>query len=148
MKSELNCGVDLGRTIVSRDEKFRPFPNCFEVLKEMVLKFNEVYIVSRVNSEQKLSAEKWLEDNNFYNLTGFKRENVYFCFERADKAIFVKGLDISIFIDDRPDVLVPMRDALKLLYNPSKNDLLNFSEVISKDMKIVNNWSEVRAALL
>lgn len=142
-----NLGIDLGRTIVSRDNNHAPFENCFEVISKLVKKFDKVYIVSRVNTEQRERAINWLADNDFYLRTGVWEHDVYFCFDRRDKAIFAAGLSVNTFIDDRPDVLAPMKNVRKILFNPWENDLVRYAEQI-KDMVIVKNWKEVEKILI
>ena len=53
---------------------------------------------------QKRSTE-WLLHKNFFEATGFKRENVNYCLERHEKAGICLKLGITRFIDDRLDVL-------------------------------------------
>lgn len=146
----MKIAYDLGRTIVSRQNNYKPFDNCFEVINKLTKKYGDGYIVSRVNSDQKIRAEKWLEDNDFYNLTGLKKENIYYCFERRDKSIFAAGLNINCFIDDRPDVLIPMNnDIKKICYNPWKSDLIKYKDQIKENnMIIVKNWKEIEEILL
>ena len=145
----MNLGIDLGRVIVGPrikgTESFisRPMENSFEVISKLVKKFNNTYIVSRVNDAQRERAIKWLEDNNFYSLTGIPKENVYFCFDRRDKHIFVRGLNINVFIDDRLDCLLPMDGkVIKILFNPEEQDLDKHKD-IKHDSRIVNNWLEI-----
>lgn len=148
-----NLAIDLGRVIVGpkveKGEKHfvsQPVENCFEIITKLVKKFNNVYIVSRVTSEQRERAIIWLEERDFYNITGIKKENVYFCFDRRDKSIFQKGLDINVFIDDRPDCLIPMENnVIKILFNPWKGDLEKYLDEINnmKNLTIVQNWKQI-----
>lgn len=149
----MNVGIDLGRTIVDSDStrigshfaEKQPFPHAFEIIKKLVNICDNVYIVSKVNSEQKAAAEKWFTDVDFYNATGIKPENVYFCFERRDKAFFVKGLNINVFIDDRPEVLSYMdKYVRKILFNPYKPDVEKYKKQIDEHkMYFVSNWKEI-----
>lgn len=143
-----NLGIDLGRTIKgpTKDDYNKPFPDAFEVISQLTKKFNNIYVVSRVNSDQRERAIKWLEDEKFYDLTGIKRENIYYCFDRRDKGIFQKGLDIDYFIDDRPSCLYGMEThVIKFLFNPWPDDLIKYEAEIKeiKNLIIVNNWKEI-----
>lgn len=143
----LNIGIDLGRTIKGPTaEKYsEPFENAFEVISKLTKIYN-VYIVSRVNSEQRDRGIKWLEEKDFYNVTGVKKENVYFCFDRRDKAVFAAGLKLDYFIDDRPGCLIPMeKRIIKILFNPSQFDLEKYKEDLKevKNLLYINNWLEI-----
>ena len=146
-----SIGYDLGRTIVNRDKGREQFDGCFDVIKRLTKVFHHSYIISRVNSEQRKSALEWFKDVDFYNQTGINSNNIYFCFERRDKSVFVEGLRINVFIDDRPDVLIPMKDHVtKILFNPYPADLekerFNLQKV--KNLYIVKNWGEVEEILI
>ena len=71
-----NLGIDLGNVIVGkRQEGSKPFDvppidGAFEVISKLVKLFDDTYIVSRVNSEQRERALVWLETHDFYNKTG------------------------------------------------------------------------------
>ena len=145
-----NLGLDLGRTIKGPTGSYdAAFDNAFEVIAELVKQFDETYIVSRVNSEQKMRAHIWFEQVDFFNKTGIKPENVYFCFDRRDKAIFVRGLGITVFVDDRPTVLMHMDHTVKkVLFNPWHEDVKQHWDVIHEQrMTLVNNWLEVKDLL-
>lgn len=144
---KLKIGVDLGGTALWKDgEKINPFPDCIETLAKFS-KNHEIFIVSRVNSNQREKSLKWLEEFNFFEKTGIKKDNLYYCFDRRDKAIFAKALELNLFIDDRPNCLSPMPDSVgKILFRPSQHDLETFSDSINK-MMILTNWREVNDVL-
>ncbi len=70
---------------------------------------DEVHTVSKCGPRVQQKSLDWLEHHDFYARTGLKRRNVLFCRERKDKAPICKRLGISVFIDDRLDVLSHMR---------------------------------------
>lgn len=147
----MNLGIDLGRTVVCRENNNKPFDDCFNVIRELTHLFNNSFVISRVNSAQREKSIEWLKDNDFYNQTGINKDNVYFCFERRDKNLFVNGLNIGIFIDDRPDVLIPMKDHVKkILFNPFPHDLEKerFRLEKVKNLSIVYHWREIREILI
>jgi hypothetical protein len=133
-----NLGIDLGWTIVgNRDtgDRYELAHNAFEVIKAIKPYFNDVYIISKVNSEQKERSLKWIKDVDFFNSTGISPNNLYYCFERRDKAIFVRGLGITHFIDDKAEVLSHLdKDVAKVLFNPNEDDLTKYKN------KLFNTW--------
>lgn len=144
----MNIGYDLGRTIKgpTKEQYNDEMPGAFDVISKLTKKFNNSYIVSRVNSEQRERAINWLNNKNFYNITGIPENNIYYCFDRRDKALFIKALDIRVFIDDRPNVLSPMGDdVLKILFNPYAGDLEEYKDEIMtmKNLIIINNWKQI-----
>ena len=80
-------------------------------------------------------------------MTVVKTENLYFCFERKDKSIFVKALNIGIMIDDRTEVMTNLNPlVIKFLLNP---DPVEFTEHYHKliNCRFVNNWLEIEKCL-
>lgn len=147
----MNIGYDLGRTIKgpTKNDYNKAFPDALEVIAKLSKRYSNSYIISRVNSEQRERAIKWLIDEDFYNKTGIKQENVYFCFDRRDKHLFVKALDINVFIDDRYDVLEPMGDKVtKLLFNPNEIDLNKFYNTKLENFLLVMNWKQIETMLI
>jgi hypothetical protein len=144
----MSIGYDLGRTIKgpTKEHYNSPFEGAFDTIRALSKKFKNSYVISRVNSEQRERALAWIEKENFCELTGIPHENIYFCFDRRDKALFVKGLNIRYFIDDRPNVLSAMDDfVIKLLFNPYEGDLIKYKKEMDnmKYLRIVKNWKEV-----
>ena len=70
---------------------------------------HDIHIVSKCGPKVQQKSLNWLEHHKFYEATGIKRENVHFCRKRPDKAPICKRLGISVFIDDRLDVLIHMK---------------------------------------
>ena len=91
-------GLDFGKTIALIEED-KPFDNAFEVIKMIINKYNccNVFIVSKARQETSKFILNWLERHNFYNLTGFLKENIYFVEDYADKRTIVDKLKINIF---------------------------------------------------
>ena len=94
-------GLDFGKTIALIEED-KPFDNAFDVIKMIINKYtsDNVFIVSKARQETSQFILSWLDRHNFYNLTGFSRENIYFVKDYADKRIIVDRLKINIFVDD------------------------------------------------
>ena len=94
-------GLDFGKTIALIEED-KPFDNAFDVIKMIINKYtsDNVFIVSKARQETRQFILSWLDRHNFYNLTGFSRENIYFVKDYADKRTIVDRLKINIFVDD------------------------------------------------
>jgi hypothetical protein len=143
-------GIDVGWTIKgvkSENDRFKPSPNCFRIITSWINRGDDIFIISKVNSYQKKEVEEWLEKNNFFNITGVKPENLYFCFERRDKSLFVKALNINIMIDDRPEVMAYLDyDVIKFLISPDEKDLNQYKDKLF-NTKIVYSWLEIEQSL-
>jgi len=146
----MNIGIDLGWTIKgvrSDGHSDRIAPDSFRVISELVKRGDNVFIISKVTSEQKFRAEKWLTDVDFFNKTGVNPQNLYFCFDRRDKALFVKALGIQIMIDDRAEVMAHISPlVVKFLINPETTDYDLHSQRLF-NCKVVADWLEIERAL-
>jgi hypothetical protein len=144
----MNLGIDLGWCVAgdrTANDRTAPAPGMFHYLPLLAQKHN-VYIVSRVNDAQKEKSLEWLKNRNFFERTGINKDNLYYCFERRDKAIFQKGLKLDVFVDDRPDVFETMDDnVIKLCFNPTYKDIVLFEDIIKglKNFRIVRGWLDV-----
>jgi 5'(3')-deoxyribonucleotidase len=136
---KLKIGIDLGRCLVDHETK-QPSKNSLEVLNR--LKENhELFIISRVNDEQRKRSIKFLTEYGIYDI--IPPQNVYYCFERRDKAFFADGLKLNLFIDDRPEVLSYMSDNIhKIVFNPHPPDLEKWENKL-KNFSITNCWTGV-----
>lgn len=142
----LNIGIDIGWTIKGfkpHNDKNIPSPGSFDIITELIQRNHNIFLISKVNSEQKQKVEEWLKIHDFFNITKVKPENLYFCFERKDKSLFVKALNIDIMIDDRPEVLVHLPyNTTKILINPDIEDLKLYKNQLD-DIRLVSNWYQI-----
>jgi hypothetical protein len=143
-----NIGIDVGWTIKGikgeEGKKNEPMPHSFDVIKKIVKEFDNVYLISKADSRQKAEVEEWLFQNYFFEITGVKHGNLYFCHERRDKSIFAKGLELNYFIDDRPEVMYHLPFyILKYLISASKEDLDKFKDKAISNLTIVKDWLEI-----
>lgn len=135
-------GVDLGWTVVNNRTK-EPYPDAFRVLKRFALEWDNVYIISKVNEEQKLRSLVWLRDWDFHRNTRIPKENLFYCAERQDKGVIADTLSLTHFIDDRAEVLAFMApDIEKFLFNPRPNDVVEHFNFLH-NTKIVKDWKEI-----
>lgn len=139
----MNIGIDLGWTVKgvrALGDRDIIAPLSFEVISRLVKRGDTIFIISKVNSEQRERAQKWLKKVKFFEKTGVKPENLYYCFEKRDKAMFVKSLKINVMIDDRAEVMLHLpKKVRKLLICPERDELREFGKGIP-NMKIVNEW--------
>ncbi|HET9059804.1 MAG TPA: hypothetical protein VFN61_07770 [Acidimicrobiales bacterium] len=92
-------------------------PGAFEALVRLHDAFaGELYIVSKCGARVEDLTLQWLEHHDFYNKTGVDRARVTFVRQRPDKAPRCRELGISHFVDDRADVLLPMRGIVTYRY--------------------------------
>jgi hypothetical protein len=150
MKSPKNIAVDVGWTLkgVRKDnDRHKTAPDSFRVIRHLVNQGHNVVLISKVNSRQKEEVEQWLENVDFFNKTGVRPENLFFCFERKDKSIFVKALDIDIMIDDRAEVMAHLPSRVtKFLLNPEEDDLDRHRATLVGTL-IVQDWLEIERVL-
>ncbi|MEM6928522.1 MAG: hypothetical protein AAF602_16420 [Myxococcota bacterium] len=126
-------GIDIGRVLMepvgeeSADTSFLgsrledalrtpPAVDAFEVVRELVPRFEEVWLVSKCGPGVQAKSVAWLAHHDFWAQTGIPEGNVRFCRERADKAIHARQLGLTHFIDDRRDVLRHLRGLVPHLF--------------------------------
>jgi hypothetical protein len=94
-----------------------PSAHAFECIAELVAMFSgDAWIVSKCGQSVQNKTKAWLKHWNFYTVTGFEKGNLRFCLKRHEKAVICRQLRITHFIDDRLDVLEPMRGIVENLY--------------------------------
>jgi hypothetical protein len=131
---KMRLGIDFGKVIIGpivngkADTSFLgnsfkkamqtpPSENAFESVADLVGVFSgEVWIVSKCGQSVQNKTKAWLKQRDFYAATGFDKTKIRFCIKRPEKASICKQLKITHFIDDRLDVLEPMRGIVNNLY--------------------------------
>ena len=160
-KAPAHLGVDIGRVIIApvdpvsgADTEFLggdearalmtpPSPGAFEVLGELNARFGgAVWLVSKAGPRVQALTRRWLDRWRFFALTGIRPGNLYFCRERHEKAEHARRLGLTHFIDDRRDVLAPMRGLVpyRYLFGVQRGPA-------PPDLRHVLTWADVRAAL-
>lgn len=148
-------GVDFGNTLTIRlpgkDRIVRPaweerlyLPDALRVIKRLIAdESTRIYIISKVNEEEKKMVSEWLDKNNFYGDVGLTKEDVFFCQERNQKGNICRDLGVTHHIDDRPEVMAHLDPSIKkYLFNPHPEDVVTFFNQLN-NVKIVSNWNEV-----
>ena len=160
MKKEA-LGVDIGNVIIDHrqildvndesiwNERHSTIPaatdvfDCLKKLNEGRFKGN-IFLVSKLKVEHDNRTLAWLKDNKFFEKTGIKPENLFFCRERSDKERICRENGITHFIDDRLEVLSYMVDVIPNLYlfSPDSEEVDEFKQFLPKVTK-VESWLEV-----
>ena len=124
-----------------------PVTDSFETIRVLVeQKFSDrVWLISKCDTRIKMRTLAWLEHHKFWSQTGVSPDHVRFCKQRLDKVRICRKLGITHYIDDRAEILVAMRGAVKnrLLFNPRPRELRKFKSRLRGE-KIVNCWQDVR----
>lgn len=153
-------GVDIGNVIIDHrmmDKKNKdnwqerylaspPVEGVFESLKilsEQKFK-NNIFLVSKCREDAEVLINIWFNKHDFFNKTGIKPENVFFCKERSEKEKICRENNITHFIDDRLEVLGHMINVVPNLYlfQPDENEVEEFIHFLPKVNK-VENWAEI-----
>lgn len=159
MKNEA-LGVDIGNVIINHrltnkndetlhEERYSTIPAAEDVY-ESLKKLNDenfhgnIFLISKCTpwAEEKILA--WLKDNDFYNKTGVRPENVFFCRERHEKDKICKDNNIKYFIDDRLEVLSHMVNTVPhlFLYQPNQAEIDEYRQFLPK-VTVVESWKEI-----
>jgi hypothetical protein len=137
-------GIDIGNVITEGgNEMFssqflsaRQMPGAFGAIKKLVTEIfgpEKVFLVSKCGVKMQDKTREWLQHHNFYGLTGVKEDHVHFCLERHKKATICQKLRITIFIDDRLEVLGhltkvdPPKTAL-YLFKPREQEVRKYEQ--------------------
>lgn len=136
----MKLGIDVGRVLISPGDESSPdtsfiggsledalrtppYERMFDVLPAIVRRFApDVWIVSKCGARVRDRTLAWFERHRFFERTGIDPAHVRFCRERSQKAGICADLGITHFVDDRYDVLEPMRGIVRFrfLFGPQR----------------------------
>ena len=121
-------GIDIGRVLIeptdesgSADTSFLsgsearalstpPAPCAFEAVARIVRHVDgRAWLVSKCGPRIESLTRRWLDRHAFFERTGLAREHLRSCRARPEKRTHAEELRLTHFIDDRLDVLDPMR---------------------------------------
>ena len=123
MKNKHTLGVDIGRVLIHGDGPDTSFiggtdadalrtpamAGSFEALARLCELFaGRVWLVSKCGPRIQARSRQWLDRHRFFQSTGIRYGQVRFCRERKEKAPICAELGVSLFVDDRLDVLAAM----------------------------------------
>ncbi|AKU98979.1 hypothetical protein AKJ09_05643 [Labilithrix luteola] len=117
-------GVDIGRVIIHGDGPDTSFiqarddetamrapavDGAIDALARLTLRFDgAVWLVSKCGPRIEGLSRRWLAHHGFFERTGISPAQLRFCRERREKAGICLKLGVTMFVDDRLDVLLPM----------------------------------------
>lgn len=153
----MRIGIDIGGVIIDRvangqlDTTFKisnytktpPIDGAFLSIKQLVTAAGarNIFLVSVVDQENQIKTDQWLHGNRFYEVTGMTPSNLKNCRQRQEKAIIAKELQLTHFIDDRPDVLEHMIGIVPNLYLFQTDTNTQISN--NDSLTTVHGWSNV-----
>ncbi len=129
--NELNdsrIGIDIGRVVMCPTDEVTgpdtsflsakaelamqipPAPGAEAVIRTLVARTGgSAWYVSKAGRRVQALTKEWFRHNDFHTRSGIAAERLLFCFKRHEKARIAERLRLTHFIDDRLDVLEPMR---------------------------------------
>jgi hypothetical protein len=140
-------GFDLGDTFFHSDSQGNKvvFPRAMEVIARANRSCKAVYVISKVNEEQKKRALEILKRYDVYKITGLAENHVFFCGARYQKGIIARKLGVNCFVDDRPEVMAHMdKSVYKILFNPHPLEVTEFKQ---EHIQVVHGWTEIERIL-
>jgi hypothetical protein len=155
-------GIDIGRVVLCPTDdmkgpdtsfltsstelamKIPPAPGAERTIQTLVQRTGgQVWYVSKAGSRIQNLTKEWFRRNSFHEKTRVPPERLLFCIKRHEKRGIAKLLRLTHFIDDRLDVLEPMRGVVPRLY------LFGVQQRPAPDWVIsVRNWHELEVLLL
>lgn len=158
--SKQALGIDIGNVIINHrlvdkndsvlyEERYSTIP-ASEGVFDSIKKLNDekfhgnIFLISKCTGWAQTKILEWLKDNDFYEKTGVKPENVLFCQERHEKDKICRNNNIAYFIDDRLEVLSYMIENVPHLYlfQPKQAEVDEFKQFLPKVTR-VESWAEV-----
>jgi hypothetical protein len=131
----MKLGLDFGNVIKLHGEEF-PY-NSINGINDLRSVFGEdIYIISRVNNNiGEQYVRKFME--LYYENFKIPQNKIFFCLEKREKGPIASRLEITHFVDDRPECLYYMNCHIFCM-NPIEDDLKEFPIDT-----IVKNWGQV-----
>lgn len=155
---EMVLGVDVGGVIIDRvndntDTSFfgrnylqtTAVADAFEVLRALTDYFDKIVVVSKCGQQTQDKTLQWLQQHDFYGITGIQKSDVHFCRERRDKSGICRRLNVTHFVDDRLEVLSYLETVEHLyLFQPNENEVRKFARFLPR-VRRKDTWRELLA---
>lgn len=161
-------GIDIGNVIIGGDtdktnslmftDRFLEtqfISGALETIQGLVRYYGQdnVFLVSKCGEAMQAKTREFLNHHDFYARTGVNPNNLQFCLCRDGKAPICEKLEITVFIDDRLEVLSYMGSHVKklVLFRPRPKEMGRNQHVIRRfgnRLKIFNSWEEIADLLL
>lgn len=156
-------GIDIGRVIIGpvlggiadtsflggtpeRALRTPPAPGALEGVAGLVRRSGgQAWLVSKCGPNVQAKTRAWLDHQGFWERTQMPREHLVFCLRRPEKAEHARRLGLTAMIDDRLDVLSPMRGLVPSLLWFGEQDTAAPDWVTPVvDWAAVNEWAEAQ----
>ena len=162
LPNKMKLGIDIGGVIIDRinddtdtsffSENFRKttaVPHAFEVIKRLREHFNgQVVVVSKCGNTNQNKSIIWMEHNGFWDATGLRPKDIFFCLHRIDKAPICQRLGVTHYVDDRMTVLNHLKTVdYKYLFAPSQEELLVPAKKSHHGVKLVYTWDALEGRI-
>ncbi len=109
-------------------------PGAFEALARLRERFQgRVWLVSKCGPRIQGLTRAWLGHHRFFEETGILPAHLEFCRKRPEKAPIAARLGLTVFVDDRLDVLVSMASIVetRLLFGAVSSPVTEFEPASS-----------------
>ena len=164
MENVHKLGVDIGRVIIGTadadgkadtsflsgsEDRALETPaaeGAFEAIRDLVEVFEgRVWLVSKCGPRIQNLTKRWLEHHSFYDRTGLAKDHLRFCLKRPEKRVHCEELGLTVFVDDRLDVLEHLRGVVGhlILFGHQRP-----GTAVPCWVTHAFNWREVRGTLL
>ncbi|MBI2463077.1 MAG: hypothetical protein HYV65_02475 [Candidatus Spechtbacteria bacterium] len=121
LKIPENDYTKIGAMVYGEDSlRASVMPSAKETIEKLAAAFGPIYIISRRgNGVEAEYGMKWIEQNIIPPLS---KENIFFVRDDAEKQLVAQRLGVSVYIDDRQNVLDQMPNvARRILFDPHDN---------------------------
>ncbi len=155
-------GIDIGRVVICPTDEIKgadtsflsaspeqamripPAPGAERLIRTLVEHTGgNVWYVSKAGPRIQNLTQAWFRHNHFHDRTGIPPARLRFCLKRHEKRGIAQQLRLTHFVDDRLDVLEPMRGLVPHLY------LFGIQKHRAPRWAIpVRNWQELGELLL
>jgi hypothetical protein len=100
-------------------------PGSFAAIRELLPLFGgRIWLVSKCGWRIQHRTEAWLWQHRFYTYTGLPADHVRFCKHRSGKGPICQELEVTHFVDDRPDIIASLEGVAehRYLFGPQEGD--------------------------
>ena len=137
--NKYSIGCDIGGVIRNSIES-NPINHAIESILELS-KTYEIIFISKCKDDKQLNCRNWMKEN------GLGEFKIIFCYEYSDKARLAVENNISIFIDDKIQVLSKFNNDILKIWLCSDEKKINGTKFHQPDLyntlKLATNWSEL-----
>lgn len=109
---------------------------------------DSTFVISMCDEQTEVRSKEWLAHREFTARTGVAWDHIIYCRTFAEKALIAARLGLTVFVDDRSEVLSHFNNGEKLfLFRPDEQECAPFSQHLKKMTK-VQNWQQIVASTI